>query len=199
MKIKDVRILSEISVTSTNYLAECDNYIAETMSLCGGVYALSKWFQYHTDLPNYAWMFPGKDEINFSCSIVDYTTIGYHPVGITRRDALRILKRIGLKSPTLSQVIAVANHLINNDDVFDPCYITAGSKHPVVCPVSFNPEYPDFYYFGHKGKSQFDLIKRYGRQKYTRIHNDKGLYFGDLNLHDSGYALNFPFLLGIKS
>ncbi|NDB58421.1 hypothetical protein EB001_08245 [bacterium] len=199
MKIKDIRILSEIPVISTDHRAESDNYIAKTKSLCGGVFTSSEWFQYHTCLPCYAWIFPGEETHNFTCCIVDYNATEHQDKGsINHHHALRILKKIGLKTPTLGQVIALANYLIVNDNIFDSCYQIAGFKQPVVCPVSFNPEYPDFYYFGYKVETRFRSISRFACRDYKRIPNNKGLYFGGMTVNDGRDMFRFPFLLGIK-
>ncbi len=135
--------------------------------------------------------------IGFKASVVDYDSPARIGVGLDRRDALRILRKAGLRPPTHREIFALASEQIWLKELTP--IIRGCEKSILVAPVSINKEFPFFYYFevyGVKGTLCFKCRDYFPLGGY--FSQDTNLVFGEMrNVRMMRMEFSNPLILGV--
>ncbi len=201
MKIRKIAVIHEIPVQVTEQWYDIAHGYQQRRKELDDVI----WYDW-TKLP--WWAYTYLNPTNFTARFVYYEVLKSDPRqrGLDRRQALRALQRMKLLPPRLEHVAALASQTITSQEVCKFCVREPLDPLVVVCPTSFNPEYPDFYWFGAHQKvfGSRDYVGCFRRTCYRRVRNEGGLYFGEYAYHtlDSPPVMrnvehHYPVIMGI--
>ncbi len=156
----------------------------------------SNWYDWPSRVDMYRRRYDEGKLSSFTASIVSYD-YGNSPHGLTRRESLRILRKVGLRAPLAMEVFQVATIEISNLQLVE--VIERNDRRRIMCPAPINPEFPSFYSFGRAGGEGYFEHCVYATIDFNDPAHSDDIYFwqhqnGEMTVGPGWY---FPMLLGI--
>lgn len=168
----------------------------------------------HSELPQKEWFdwstseamqFRTPPTYGFNVSVVAYERPRGAKVGLSRRDALKLLAARNLREPTHAELFAFSSEEIilrslepvfRHDETSRQKVWGEPQRPTISVPVSINPEYPFYYSFTMRGVKGH--LVGFTRHRFSTVSGHNTLYFAP---HYTGTRSSgcdpFPLLLGV--
>lgn len=194
MKATNIRIVKFFNCPEVGEREMANNY-SHSISCMDSDYQ-SNWYDWPKYINMYRRRYYNGKLPSFTASIVSYD-YGDSSRGLTRRESLRILRKVGLRAPLAMEVFQVAAIEISTLKLVGT--IEKNDRRRIMCPVPINPEFPSFYSFGSTRRVGYfehcvyatidDKDPAHSEDIYSYQHQN-----GEMS---AGPAWHFPMLLGI--